>query len=426
MKKLILFTAILSFLFSAGAIAGEQDTIWTKSGLFGAIDVYFTNDDQTIITNKKNKIVELDVITGDILRESDSILTYFKELELSVQGNLIFILHSAQDYASLVRYNDFSIIHKINVKDSNWLPHSIAISADEQNLAIGVYDRDKYVSYILIYDTDTGDLLRKIESNQTAKDLKYSPEGSYLAAVTAAYDYHDYPEDPTYYVQLYDAKTYQHVKQLDQTTWRTQKITAIDFNKDGSLIFESCRQKNSIVWNIDDYNMFKEYSFNTFVGFMKSTYDRKYTAITALDYNSLKLYIYDNEKNKMIHKYPYDISDFDISNNQNLIIGKIGGTFNLLIPYWNMNDVSNEETKTTLIVDYSKGLLSIDYELKSPIQTKINLFDNTGKMIKSIFSGLSQEGMNRIEESIDLISGVYHLQVKMGKSEMVKKFLVVR
>ena len=424
MKKFILLTAFLSFLFSAGTIAAEQDTIWTK-GLSGAIDVFFTNDDQTIITNKKNKIVELNVSTGNILRESDSILTYFKELELSVPGNYIFILHSAQDYASLVRYNDFSIIHKINLKDSSWLPHSIAISADEQNLAIGVYDRDKYVSYILIYDTDTGDLLKKIESNQTAKDLKYSPDGSYLAAVTAAYDYHDYPEDPTYYVQLYDAKSYQHIKTIDQTTWRTQKIKSVDFSKDGTLLMESCQSKNSVIWNLSNYNIFKEYSFSNHFGKIKSTVSKKYTVITAIENVFLELFIFDNELDQIVYNYSYDIGDFTISNNEDLIIGNMGGYLMLLVPYWKMNSIFDDKQEILLDISYKNQLLAIKFESSTSENNEITIFDNSGVKIKTLYSGFSREGLNMIEEQLKLASGIYHLQMKIGEKEIFEKFIVV-
>ena len=423
MKKLILFTAILSFLFSAGAFAGEQDTIWSKA-LSGVTNAFFTPDDQSIITNRINQIVELDVESGELIRESKKIRSSFLEFELSYSGNYIFILHYNQDYASLVNYNDFSIKQAINLKDSNWLPLSIAISADDNNLAVGVWE-SMHKSYILIYDSETGNLINRIESNQRAVDLKYSLDGRYLVAITAAPDFDDYPDDLKYYLHLYDAKTYEFIRTLDYTKSHTEKIISVNFNKTGTLLLESCENINSKIWNLEDFDIFKEYSFNNFTCFMGLNSNNKYTVTASVDISSLKLHFFDNDLNKLVSMYPYRISKFSISNNDDLIICAATGGLYLLIPYWKMTDVPSDYELISYNVDYKNTILNIEYEVSMPEQTEINLFDNTGIKIKSIFTGLSREGLNVIEEQLKLASGIYHLQMKIGEKELFEKFIVV-
>ena len=424
MKKFILLSTFLSFLFSAGAFAGEQDTIWSKA-LSGVTNAFFTPDDQSIITNRINQIVELDFESGELIRESKNIRSSFHEFELSYSGNYIFILHFNQDYASLVNYSDFSIKQAINLKDSNWLPHSIAISADDNNLAIGVHDLVKKVNYILVYDSETGKLIKRLESSQVTRDLKYSPDGKYLAAISAAYDFQDYPDDPKYYLHLYDAKTYEFIRTLDYTKSHTEKIISVNFNKTGTLLLESCENINSKIWNLEDFDIFKEYSFNNFTCFMGLNSNNKYTVTASVDISSLKLHFFDNDLNKLVSMYPYRISKFSISNNDDLIICAATGGLYLLIPYWKMTDVPSDYELISYNVDYKNTILNIEYEVSMPEQTEINLFDNTGIKIKSIFTGLSREGLNVIEEQLKLASGIYHLQMKIGEKELFEKFIVV-
>ncbi len=387
--------------------------------------MFFTPDDQSIITNRINQIVELDVSTGEVLRESKKIRSSFVEFELSYSGNYIFILHYNQDYVSLVNYNDFSIKQAINLKDSNWLPHSIAISADDNNLAIGVHDLVKKVNYILVYDSETGKLIKRLESSQVTRYLKYSPDGKYLAAISAAYDFQDYPDDPKYYLHLYDAKTYEFLRTLDYTKSHTEKINCVNFSRDSKYLMESCGLKKSQVWDLITFEITQEYPFENNTFGIKITNNKKFSLLTSLDIGQLYLYTYNNIEEKIVYKYPDRIARFNLSNQEDYIIANMGGYLMLLVPYWEMNSIFDDKQEILLDISYKNQLLAIKFESSTSENNEITIFDNSGVKIKTLYSGFSREGLNMIEEQLKLASGIYHLQMKIGEKEIFEKFIVV-
>ena len=433
MKKFILLSTVLSFLFSAGAIAGEQDTIWTKE-MSNAANACFLPGDSTIISTINKHFVLMKTETGEIIRESEELIAE-KFLDFDyMKGKYLAALDYRQKRVILYDITNFKVKNNFySDNDSNWIS-AVAISPDDRYIAVGlVWPDDDNRRVINIIEIETMTIIKTINThNQRIEKIKFSPDGNYFATISL--DQFPYPNDDNYqyFLDLYDGQTYEHIKELDRTeyreNWVADEIKSIEFSDDSRLLLQSNKGYLSSIWDISSLSKIKTIPEKNDISSMILTEDKKYliigtgwvkTGIFILNY-STEEYIY-----KYLDAMPFTGRHLDLNDNESCLLASIFDKIALLKPYWKIVNVENDKEEIPLNISYQNSVLSIEFMSQVPIETKFNLFDNNGKLVKMIFSGLSQEGVNHIEEYINLLSGVYHLQVISGNMELVKKFIVV-
>ena len=426
MKKVILLPAILSFLFSAGAIAGDQDTVWTTYNGGGG-GAYFTNNDSTILVSMQGRYRDLDVKTGEILRESERFEADFGRFELSQDHKYLVSINNGQSNVKIVRYNDFSLLKEYKYDLSERFLKTIAISHDNTIIALASKATDNIIEFINI---NNDEILKEINlKTKRTNYLKFSPDGQYIVLASAIMDYN---EEFTHYLDIYDAHTYEHIKTLDILN-NGGEYKNIKFSMDGKFLYAPVHGEGSRIFDMETLRKWIQLPGETIeqimISHIRMASNQKFLifSLTSMDpYHGHDLQIYSLESGEIVKKYKVTGNGYlTLSKDENRIYAG-GNRMYMIETDWNFTTVSDKESLIEAEVEYNNEMLLIDFESIIPEAAEIILYDNSGKMIKLIYFGISHEGMNHIEESIDLVSGVYHLQVKTGNNEVVKKFLVVR
>jgi hypothetical protein len=74
----------------------------------------------------------------------------------------------------------------------------------------------------------------------------------------------------------------------------------------------------------------------------------------------------------------------------------------------------------------TKDKLNLEIVLNSSADVHGRIFDLTGRVVHEIINKRLAQGVHRIEQSIDLTSGIYFVEIKTDELHEIKKILVVR
>lgn len=92
-----------------------------------------------------------------------------------------------------------------------------------------------------------------------------------------------------------------------------------------------------------------------------------------------------------------------------------------------VNEIKTEKPEVTLAPNPTSTVTKIQIGLSRNADVEIQLFDITGKVVKSIASRPMHSGLNSIQlNASDLESGVYFVRVKTDAGEAIRKLTVVK
>ncbi len=156
--------------------------------------------------------------------------------------------------------------------------------------------------------------------------------------------------------------------------------------------------------------------------------DDKYI-VTSSGPDANCMLVWEITKDSIVYTYPYgSFSNIAISNNGNFIASTTGRYFFM----WNFKNgitgIKEETNKIAKIIypNPTNNIVTIEFELKSTENVKIDLTNTNGEIIKNIFNHFLEAGNQKIEiNTSDIAAGYYYIVVKNEIEQYVFQLVVL-
>jgi hypothetical protein len=411
MKSKIMFLAVL-LLIGTYSLFGQKPTeedpnvMWTyKDASFSTYPAILPNGNVLVGDGNKGDVIEINGQTGQLVRRiplpapTSSLILSKDGTRMAASGYIINTetgaVIKAHPRAAAVRFlnpSNAKIIYTLfNQKDTSWVVWDM--------------ENDTYQNYQIPYLVTTIDV---------------SSDGRFLAV--ASKETRLPINDQRTHFYLYDAQTMKLIRELEDVVAEGRTIEFIQFSENAKYVgyghkfggtpkgtFFRCEPPYKKWVNVD-----KPIDTRS-ISFIKDDYAILCAGGAALifDINSSKSVF-----RTLIYGAPFLIyynnnySSLLTINSQTLALTSLN--FDIIL------GVDNDRNIPSIHIEYNKGKLFIEGFTSTSINISIN--DLQGKVV---FSQQILSNNSQIEIPLDLMNGVYILQIQDGNQSFSKKFLVV-
>jgi WD40 repeat protein len=417
----IIITSLL-VLFSTYSLFGQKPTeddpieMWNYGSGFSTYPAIHPNGNVLIGEENIGDIIEINGQTGQLVRRiplpapTSSLILSKDGSRMAASGYIINTetgaVIKAHPRAAAVRFlhpSNSKIIYTLfNQKDTSWIVWDM--------------ENDTYKNYQIPYLVTTIDV---------------SSDGRFLAVASKETSLPINDQRTHFY--LYDAQTMKLIKELEDVVAAGRTIEFIQFSENAKYVgyghltggkpkstFFTCMPPYKR-WEINKMNQ-PPYGMNS-IGFIKDEY--VFMSTGGITENFSIIWDINNDKEILrTNKYfSYNPIFNKIYNSILVYVGGLGFVsldFNKIL-----NSVSVEEqadSKTKFQTEYRKGILSIKNYETTAITTNISINDLQGKVV---FSQQILSPNSQIEIPLDLINGVYILQIQDWNHIFSQKFFVL-
>jgi WD40 repeat protein len=434
MKKFLVLV-VTAILFSLSLSAQDTDTAWTRQTLGEDIlDVKFSPDGSKIATAHNSGWVRLwSSISGEVIKSLPTTSGYANAVAFSNDGKFLYI---GTEGKGMLKYDltTFQIIQTYfnDTPTANSI-FNISISNDNTKLFIAgnVIDSGKH-STVFVVDEVSGKIINTLDSSREQMKLIFSSDNKYLAT----FKNYNNPIDQSihYQLTLWDALTYQKIKTLDDTK---TEIVDIAFSSDGNSLFET--QGNpypSKIWSLPNGDLIKNISPKQFRGINKLIYfkssNNTFTSYKTFDLKP-KFGIYDIEKDNLEFSYNIIMSvpkSMEISNDQTKIVCGMGDLIylfnNKILGVVEQNPIQKTDSDIIIPNPLTNQAL-IKFNLPSSGITTLNMLNESGIKIKSLFNSYLDAGNNEVSVNITNIpSGNYFVSIQCTNYSKTLKLSIIK
>jgi WD40 repeat protein len=434
MKK-IMVLIVIAILFSLSlSSAQDTDTAWTRQTPGNDVrDVKFSPDGNTIATVHDNALIYFwETATGNTIKIMNKHLSGARAIAYSNDGNY---LYSGGEGGKIFKF-DTKTYDTVQTylgnypKLQSWIV-SLCPSNDNTRIFAGTGLNDS--NNIIVIDEKTGDILKTFSMSGVIGKLILSNDNRYIA-VFSAYN-HPIDQSIHYQLTLWDATTYQKIKTLDDTK---DEIGDIAFSFDGTQLYEVQSYANIIkIWDTKSGNLIKNFKPKDLRGIYK---------LAIFKSNSQAFIIYSSTDNKGrygifdlnldIIEYFYTYQPFT----QNSFLSISADESRLASGGSNRLDVLNNKT-TGLIGNNPKFTGTQDIIIPNPLTnqalikfnllssgiTILNLLNESGITIKSLFNSFLDAGNNELTVNLASIpSGNYLVSIQCKNYNKTLKLSIIK
>jgi WD40 repeat protein len=281
---------------------------------------------------------------------------------------------------------------------------------------------------ILIIDIATKEIIKTfIGRYKQSSQLGLSPDGKYF--------YFKDINGLKGFIFLMDLSTYEEITYFEYSTFGLSDPV---ISPDNKLLASISFEDGIIIWDIKSFKQLETIKYsdpNTKdfgLGGVGFSNDSKYVIFSYFDhedYDPNEVIVWNINKDTLAHRYQFSGSyDLDISKDD--YIAALGYTpyklwhINLLRPKWNETSVEeNEENDFKYILKDKILTIKFDDELNNT--PTINIYDISGKLIKSISDFELQTDFKSINVNVDfLIPGVYLIEIITTKKHYSFKLMI--
>jgi hypothetical protein len=406
MKKHIFYSFILLLLLTATMAKAQEytnDTLWQASVGTKITDIMFSPNDQYLVVVGNNLEptsypIFFDAITGERLfeiKEADN--SYFGSF--NDDGSVFFCQGN--------NFKDLIVYDVINKKVTKRIP------SEGYLWATGVYIKNKkqfWASYytsiepnqndkLIMYNTETWEKINEIKG-YSPDLIKSSPDGRYVG----------YRSDDD--IVVMNTETYKFHKAFEMP----ERINDFAFSPDGTMIAGTSNEE-LIVWNFNSKDILLTLNEEGVFAYSSVCFsqDSKFLIEVEVKFNSEGFLdgvsdVISLENNKTVHTYPDGGGGgIDITNDNKYI------AFANPIVYhakWGETSVKGTPEEEVIYPNPTNGIVNIvihDINNKNVI---INIYDNNGIFIESIFNGYIKSRQNIQWNSSSYPSGTYYCKVE--------------
>ena len=419
MKKLILLTAILSFLFSAGARAQADSLVmWTNNEVqFHSMPAIHPNGN--VLIRSHYDILEIDGLTGEIIRNINVPFTGYVSDWIDISkdgtrfvacrkivnfetGEIIGELPEETAYVKFFHPDNNLLIYKINTLENNrW--------------------------FIMNIDQGNSIIVENLSNYTTAFEV--SLDGRFLALATLEnYD----TEDESTHFYLFDAQTMQFIKELEDYPANGRRIEYIQFSENAKYVgyghknghkkatYFTCEAPYQ-KWEYGFYNIGfinEEYIFlfsssvNYCYGVIRRISDN--TDIYETNIYSSRIPLFNDNYNSIITDY------FFLSDPEQFIRCLNSLDFEKILSTVGVKD---ELDTNAFRAEYSGGILTINGLESQSVEINLTINNIQGEVVFS--QNIAAVHGSQISLSVSLPSGVYIARIRTGENNYSSKFIVV-
>ncbi|MFC2131522.1 T9SS type A sorting domain-containing protein [Bacteroidota bacterium] len=294
---------------------------------------------------------------------------------------------------------------------------SLDVSADGIKLAAIILS-DNGDWYLCVWEINTGDIIKQIKFENTSIILKFSPDGKYLAITQQECIY------------LYDASTFEYVAQL-KNGCHDQRITDIAFSPDGSLLASVGEDIKFLIHDMESKNTIKSFF-----------YDQNLCCITSLSFNKtgeflisgggldITTKIWKIEDTALVYTYDSDglsARGIDVNFDNDKILSTGINSVTMLNGKFNAISVPEEPSNIkTIYPNPTNDRVIVIFEQPFPAITKIQIFNETGQEIDTIFEGFLERGSQEITyDCSSLPSSMYIITIRAG-NELTGSYKLIK
>jgi len=165
---------------------------------------------------------------------------------------------------------------------------------------------------------------------------------------------------------------------------------------------------------------------NSLTGIEFSPDDKYVVTSNGPDGNSL--IISEVETGKEIHRYwPSSYDCIDVSNNSKFVLGAIGRYIRLFKARYEIVSVPEKnEILKTIYPNPATNTAIIEFEQKASANTKIELINTNGEIIKSVFNCFLESGEHTFHiNTSDITTGSYFIVVQSQKEKIVFQLIII-
>jgi WD40 repeat protein len=428
MKTILLFliTIIALFLLFIIPLQAQEelpDTVWTKK-LDNINAVKFSPDAKYIIASTHTHgVYQLDRTNGDIIR---TIMLGNNGVDFSPTGDTLIL--SAGNQVTLLNTETGVILDTfLFSKEGN--PNCEAIITPDGKRIIATTGKMGFDEpQILVIDIATKEIIKTfIGRYYKASRLDISSDGKYFI-------FNDFRG--TYYtVILMDLHTYEELKIFEKPGGSYSNHGFAPNNE----YFLTSSSSGLDLWNLKTFKVQKTLNYYQDINATDPgassrvfTNDSKYLIYGYFDwedYDPNKVIVWNIEGDSLQYEYPFSGSkDIDISKDDYIAASGytpyLLGHLNLLRPKWNETSVDeNEENDFKYIL--KDKILTIKFDDELNITPTINIYDISGKLVKSISDFELQTDFKSINVNVDfLIPGVYLIEIITTKKHYSFKLMI--
>jgi WD40 repeat protein len=381
MYQKILFLFILSlFLLSAGTqVHSQTEVLWSKF-FYEANGVKFSADGNVVLVAQKDKIFLLDTYSGEPVMYNhlsmDSLNSGCYNLSISKDGSVL--MGSGIIFCRLWDFNTGELIKTINY---DWHVLDAIMTSDAKHI-ITVHSGYSKNS-IKLWDVETGKSIKSGYLKGKGRNLAISDDGRFFAATEVDGEWYEN-------LTLWDLQTFTMIKRFPASALYVA-INDIAFSPDGKYLAATDENGYIKVWDTETrelvFNKKHEESEKSQVyeTCLKFTHDNKYL-VTSGGYVSnvttkkwqipgFELYCINEDPNGFAY-------DLDIHKSNSLATGNRGNI--IVFSLCDEELIVNENLSDTLqYPNPVKDIITIELEQELSPQIKIELFDNSGKLVKN-------------------------------------------
>jgi WD40 repeat protein len=436
MKRFLLFSTLILVIIQS-VNAKNSDTVWTKFTYPQPINaVKFTPDGKYIVSAGNLGIPALwDAETGAKVREYEGNLSPVLSIDINNTGEYLAVVNSI----SVITIWDLQSGEVVKVIDQ----YENSDTKRFSGFSLEFSKNGKYLAAILMHGTNTEhkrdvflwstqdwNLISQLNNLNETLDLTFSPDNTKIAVSNILISENNYS------VGIYEVPTLKPITVIDENN--PYDINQVAFSSDGIYLTAAFSKSANRVWNTSDWSLFNDIVGNT-TKIITFSPDSKYIVAGLYGPKKWVVEIWDNEKNQKKYSYRLDwlmkeyqfvdegdipvAIDIDKSANKIAIAGTIG--VYVLNAKWNPTSVNSDEPnepQKLFQTEYRKGILGIKNYETTASSIIITINDLQGKVV---FSQQILSPNSQIEIPLDLLNGVYILQIQDGNQTFSKKFLVV-
>ncbi len=430
MKKFLVLLGALLIVQTLFLIAGEEDIVWMKkthsiyhlefmynSNLFLTRGSHGSRDGVIIFNTEGDTVKVIYNCEGLNLEDLDGIY----DAHFSQDGQYLALMweYGSMPYHRMELYST-ATWERIKVIDmpvvsTTFYSTRVLISPDNR-IIVGINSAGLY-----FFDAQNGELIKHLidYGQDKSKDIRiyqtfYSPDGQYIYFIAT--------DNKLRYL---NTQTYQ----IDYTIENQKAYNyGIALSKNGNMIANmSGENELHIINTITKETIFTIPVHTNEIRSLAFSNDNKFLGVSFQ--NSMIINIYNIQTKEIANGFKNTtFESISFSNDDKFIITNAGQYLILLSN--NITSVNDDKDNTEFNVLYpnpTTNTVNVKFKLNLPAFTKIIVYDNTGREVKSVFQGHLDYGEQNIKADIwDLRAGNYFLRVNLIGTDITFKLIINR
>jgi len=428
--KYFLLIAIAAAMWQAAQAQPESDTVWTKNIWPETVArAMFSRDGSKVFVSTNAQVRVYDTQTGDslgVIPGVGSFIAYSPD-SMYIYTSTAYKL-DAQTFEVVGHCEDD--IFKRRFQGS---VQGIALTGDGKYLILStnlIYEgpnpKEGPDSIAIILDVSTFKTVKAISEPGIIYGIDWiatSPDGKYFVTSTIDGGWGGPPQEHNNFsLILWDAQTFEKIKTIFADTI---PIGIFKFTPDSKYLAMSTNGSTGRPWNVLFYETNNFIKSKITKGTLAFTFTKDSKYIITVDGTSPVIYNIDN--GELFYQYKGWGADYlDISPEENYFIAGIGSGLTLYnLKKVSISDDKNKNTNIGIFPNPNDGIVNIIFDTQVRGKYKIEIFDNSGRAIYTIFDDFLDIGNQKFKwNTTGIANGILFCRISGNNLNLIYKIII--